>query len=242
MQFALQLRNGCLRMNREAILLAGGKGTRLGKLASHTPKPMLLVNGRPFMEYVLDYLMDEGIKHVVLSVGHMHQKIMDHFGNSYQGIKVDYAVEHAPLGTGGGIRNALEHCNSQDVFVLNADTLFKASLDQLLNVHKKHQALLTIALREVCNCSRYGKVLLHNDRIVTFNEKKDGGSGLINGGIYLLDRLEALMLLPKVACSFEQDFISHHATSRIVCGVPSNSYFIDIGIPDEYERACVELC
>ncbi len=225
-------------MNREAILLAGGKGTRLGGLTRHTPKPMLPVAGRPFLEYVLDYLMSEGIKRVVLSVGHMHHEIIEHFGNSYQSIKVAYAIEREPLGTGGGIRNALEQCNSQDVFVLNADTLFKVPLGKLLNVHSKHQALLTIALRDVHNCSRYGKVLLHDDRIVAFNEKNDAGSGFINGGIYLLDRLETLMLLPKVACSFEQDFIFNHVTPRIICGVPSNSYFIDIGVPDEYKNAC----
>jgi len=225
----------------EAIILAGGKGTRLGKLTQLVPKPMLPVPLRPFLEYVLDYLAGQGVVRVILSVGHLRAKIISHFGRYYSDLEIDYAIEEGTLGTGGAIRLAMEKAKERDVFVLNGDTLFRVSLKDMFEMHQRHHALLTIALREVDDCSRYGKVIVKNDRVLAFNEKDSADRGLINGGIYLLNRKKALTLMPSGSYSFERDFIAQEVTSEIICGMSFDTYFIDIGIPDEYNRACSEL-
>jgi len=228
---------------KEAIILAGGFGTRLQSVVKELPKPMAPVGGRPFLTYILDYLIDYNYSKVVLSVGYLHEKIEDHFGTQYKSLRISYAVEKEPLGTGGGIFYALSQCTSENVLILNGDTLFKADLDALQNFHEQHQSALSIILRQVPDTSRYGSVQTEeNQRIISFTEKNNSiGAGTINGGIYLINKDFAQKLsLPK-KFSFEKDLMEKYVHAMPFYGIASDGYFIDIGIPEDYARAQKEL-
>jgi len=174
----------------EAIILAGGLGTRLSSVVNDTPKSMALVNGRPFLEYLLDYLDVYDINHVVLSVGYKHQDILDHFGKQYKNIQLDYAIEEEPLGTGGGIKKAFDLINGNKALVFNGDTMFRIDLIRLFDFHSSRLSKFSLVLREVDDVSRYGSVEVDENRKVTaFNEKGEkSGKGLINGGVYLISK------------------------------------------------------
>lgn len=228
---------------KQAIILAGGFGTRLQSVLKDLPKPMAPVNGRPFLTYILDYLIDNSYTDVVLSVGYMHKKIEDFLGNCYKSINLEYAVENEPLGTGGAIAYALEKCSEDDVLVLNGDTLFKANLLHLEDFHKKNNSPLSIVLRHVDDTSRYGNVVVdENCRIIDFKEKRNSsGQGTINGGIYLIhNNIIKNFGLPK-KFSFEKDLMEKFYMQQSFFGVESDGYFIDIGIPEDYLRAQGEL-
>jgi D-glycero-alpha-D-manno-heptose 1-phosphate guanylyltransferase len=227
---------------REAVILAGGFGTRLQKVVKDVPKPMALVNGRPFLAHILDYLLGQRIDRFVLSVGYKHEMIQDYFGGLYRDVPIRYAIEDTPLGTGGGIRKALLEATTDDVVIVNGDTLFQIDVDELISVHKETQSEVSIALKRVENTDRYGAVTLDADgRISGFEEKKYIRSGLINGGIYVLDRVSFLKHgLPEVF-SFEKDYLEAYVGKATMSGVVSDGYFIDIGIPEDYQRAQAEL-
>lgn len=228
---------------KEAIILAGGFGTRLQSVVKELPKPMAPVNGRPFLTYILDYLIDYNYSKVVLSVGYLHEKIEDYFGPQYKSLQISYAVENEPLGTGGAIFYALSQCTSENVLILNGDTLFKADLDALQAFHGQHQSALSIILRQVPDTSRYGSVQTdENQRITSFTEKNNSsGTGMINGGIYLINNNFAQKLpLPK-KFSFEKDLMEKLYKQEQFFAMPSDGYFIDIGIPEDYARAQKEL-
>lgn len=225
--------------NKEAIILAGGFGTRLQGVVKDVPKPMAPVNGRPFLTYVLDYLIDYHYTRVVLSVGYLHEKVEEYFGNAYQSLEIAYAVETEPLGTGGGIAYAMSFCKSDNVLVLNGDTLFKADLSALERFHTDSHGALSIVLRHVADTSRYGSVSTdENGRILQFTEKNNAtGEGDINGGIYLINKelLQRISLPNKF--SFEKDLMEKFVREMPFYAMRSDGYFIDIGIPEDYARA-----
>lgn len=232
-----------MKENKQAIILAGGFGTRLQSVVKDLPKPMAPVNGRPFLTYVLDYLIEYGYTKVVLSVGYLHEKIEEYFGEQYKTIQISYAVELEPLGTGGGIAFALQQCSTDNVLILNGDTLFKADLNRLQEFHEQHQSALSIILRQVPDTSRYGSVQTDdNQQIVSFTEKNNSrGEGLINGGIYLINKglINKLSLPQKF--SFEKDLMEKYVQTIPFYAIKSDGYFIDIGIPEDYARAQVEF-
>lgn len=226
-----------------AIVLAGGFGTRLQGVVKDLPKPMAPVNGRPFLTYILDYLIDYGYQKVVLSVGYLHEKIEDYFGGSYKSLSIDYAVENEPLGTGGAIAYSLSKCSSDDVLVLNGDTLFRVDLAAFEAFHRTKGGLFSMVLRQMPDVSRYGSVLTDgNDRITLFAEKNaSSGQGFINGGIYLINK-QLLQKHPQPhKFSFEKDLMEKIYQSEPIFGYKSDAYFIDIGIPDDYARAQREM-
>ena len=230
-------------MEKEAIILAGGFGTRLRGVIKDLPKPMAPVNGRPFLTYILDYLIDYQYTKVVLSVGYLHEKIEEFFGTQYKSLEIDYAVETEPLGTGGGILFAMSKCETDNVLVINGDTMFKVDLDAFEQFHQDKEGLLSIVLREVEDVSRYGSVVMDSDnRITLFAEKQlSSGRGYINGGVYLIHRdLFAKYPQPE-KFSFERDLMTQFYTQEPFYAMPSDGYFIDIGIPEDYARAQVEL-
>ena len=226
-----------------AIVLAGGFGTRLQGVVKDLPKPMAPVNGRPFLTYILDYLIDYGYQKVVLSVGYLHEKIEDYFGGSYKSLSIDYAVENEPLGTGGAIAYSLSKCSSDDVLVLNGDTLFRVDLAAFEAFHRTKGGLFSMVLRQMPDVSRYGSVLTDgNDRITLFAEKNaSSGQGFINGGIYLINK-QLLQKHPQPhKFSFEKDLMEKIYQSEPIFGYKSDAYLIDIGIPDDYARAQREM-
>lgn len=234
--------NAPLSFPREAVVLAGGFGTRLRSVVADLPKPMAPVRGRPFIEYVLDDLMEQGIERVVLAVGYKAELIHEHFGDAYGSLSLVYSVEEEPLGTGGGIRQAVSLSSGDPVFVLNGDTLFRVSFEQMFSRFVRSGSLLTIALKTMQHFDRYGTVLLNEQQVITgFREKRPMAEGLINGGVYLLSReLFALKALPE-KFSFEQEILeAEYLRGRFHAEI-FDGYFIDIGIPEDYQRAQVEL-
>ena len=228
---------------KEAIILAGGFGTRLQGVVKDLPKPMAPVNGRPFLTYILDYLIDYEYQRVVLSVGYLHEKIVDYFGEKYKTLEIDYAVEEEPLGTGGGILFAMSKCTSDNVLVINGDTMFKVDLDAFEHFHQEKNSLLSIVLREVEDVSRYGSVTISKDNLIAlFAEKQvTFGRGYINGGVYLINRKIFEKYPQPKKFSFEKDLMTKYYTQECFYAMPSDGYFIDIGIPEDYARAQREL-
>lgn len=231
-------------MIKEAVVLAGGFGTRLRPVISDLPKPLAPVNGQPFLHYVFAHLKKHGIKRVVLSVGYMHEKIRAHFGNEYLGMEVKYAIEEQPLGTGGGIRLGMEQCQGAHVLAMNGDTFFEVPLTQLFEDHLGGSADATLALRAVEDGSRYGTIELDGKRIKAFREKSPEHTGkqLINGGVYAMRRKTFMQHTePGIAFSIEYDFFGKYSENLLLHAFPCEGYFIDIGIPEDYARAKAEL-
>ncbi|MEN9610168.1 MAG: D-glycero-alpha-D-manno-heptose 1-phosphate guanylyltransferase [Bacteroidota bacterium] len=218
----------------EAIILAGGMGTRLRKAVSDVPKPMAPVGDRPFLAYLLEDLKNQKIQHVVLSVGYQYEVIQNYFGVEYQGIQISYSIENQPLGTGGGILLALEKCVQDDIFILNGDTFFKVNLSKLAAFHHRTKADLSIALKKMTHFDRYGIVQTDGDKIVQFEEKKYCLEGYINGGIYALNkRFISKQNLPK-KFSFEKEILERDLGQYCAFKGAIDAYFMDIGIPADY--------
>jgi D-glycero-alpha-D-manno-heptose 1-phosphate guanylyltransferase len=225
----------------QAIILAGGRGTRLEAIVPHMPKPMAPIRSRPFLEILLDYLKAEGIREVVLSTGFMAQAISSHFGNQYGPIRIHYSIEPQPLGTGGAIKRALEDVTTDPVFILNGDTFAKIDYRAMLAAHTEDSSLITLALKQVEDTSRYGKATVEAGHVVSFNEKGSSGPGLINAGVYLLSRsLFDPFDLPEVF-SFEKEFLYPKVGDIRPRAFITDDYFIDIGNPEDYQRAQIEL-
>jgi len=225
----------------EAIILAGGLGTRLASRLHQVPKSMAPIAGRPFLEILLDNLIAGGCGHIILSVGHLRDVIVQRFGNRYRGVRIDYAVEESPLGTGGAVRLALDQAHESSILVLNGDTYLEADLSALVEFHKLAGRPLTIAAVLVDNTARYGGVLIEEQYISGFVEKGRTGPGWINGGLYIIDKNFSWHSDLPARFSFETDvlvpFLSEIQPAAFCC----KGYFLDIGIPEDLDRAQVEL-
>lgn len=225
----------------EAIILAGGLGTRLRSVVPDLPKPMAPIGNRPFLSYIFDYLHKQGVSRVILSTGYKHEVIEAYFGNQYKDISIYYSIENQPLGTGGAIKQALDLTCENEVFILNGDTFFHVNLKQLANHHRKLNSDLTLTLKPMENFDRYGVVITSGNRVVQFEEKKYVEKGNINGGVYLAHRsLFNNVNLPD-KFSFETDFMEKYLQRFSFNAFLSEGYFIDIGIPEDYEKAQMEM-
>jgi D-glycero-alpha-D-manno-heptose 1-phosphate guanylyltransferase len=221
----------------EAIILAGGMGTRLRKTVADLPKPMAPVNGKPFLYYVMSWLKNYNVEKVILSTGYKSESISDYFGGSFSGIPLEYVVEHKPLGTGGAIKFAINKSIGDNVLVLNGDTYFPVPVDRFFRFHTGNQNSVSLCLKPMKDFSRYGSVECEGDTIIRFNGKKYCKDGVINGGIYMVNRefLKSLHL-PEVF-SFEADLLEEQAVSSHLKCMIFDEPFIDIGIPEDYSRA-----
>jgi len=227
---------------KDAVLLAGGLGTRLSSLSHGYPKALMEISGRPFIQYVLDQVIEAGCERVIMAVSYKWDMIKNIFRNSYRGIKIDWSVEPTPLGTGGAINLVFKTFALERAFVLNADTLFYADLCDVEHRHLTARSLLTVALRKVDDVKRFGSVELDNsNRIIAFREKGGVGSGFVNGGIYIIEHSVFNDNTIPLAFSFEQDILENKLKIFRPLGVLSNGYFIDIGTPEDLARARKEL-
>ena len=225
-----------------AIILAGGFGTRLRSVISDVPKPLAPIGNKPFLAWLVELLAKKGFTHVTLSVHHEWEKIQDYFDAHPAPLAISYAIEDEPLGTGGAIVYSLKQSKTKaPVFVLNGDSFTKVDYNVLYAHHCASQAGLTLTLREVADSGRYGRVMTEEGIITSFAPGIKGISGMINAGIYVLnpDLFDAYSL-PK-AFSFEQDFLPLHLNTLKPRSFTAEGYFIDIGIPEDYARACKEL-
>jgi len=218
----------------EAIILAGGFGTRLSNILFDVPKPMAPVNGKPFLKYVFDYLLKNGITHAILALGYKAEVIQKYFGDKYKGISITYSIEDFPLGTGGAIKKALSCCNEDDVFVLNGDTYFDVNLKEMKLFHDNKKSNLTIAVKAMRDFDRYGTVVIEDHMIKRFEEKKPTDQGKINGGIYLIKKT-IFDLVDEESFSFEKIMLESGIID--IYAFESEGYFIDIGVPEDYYRA-----
>lgn len=220
----------------EAIVLAGGFGTRLRHIISDVPKPMSSVCGKPFLVYLLEYLKANGIMRVIIAVGYMSNIIRSYFGDAFGDIQIIYSEENKPLFTGGAIKQALTLCSEENVFVINGDTYFDVPLQKMNALFDKKHAQLSIAVKPMQNFDRYGTVSFDSSSIITgFEEKQYKESGFINGGIYLI-RKDLLDEYPAVF-SFEREVMEIRVAELNMTAFICDGYFIDIGIPEDYFKA-----
>lgn len=218
----------------EAVILAGGLGTRLSHIVSDVPKPMAPINGQPFLKYVFDYLLENGVNHIILAVGYKANSIQSYFGDTYRSIKITYSIEDIPLGTGGAIKKALNCCSEEDVFIINGDTYFDVDLEKMKAFHTRKNSCLTVAVKSMNNFERYGAVTIEENIIKKFQEKKPTIVGKINGGIYLIKKT-IVNSTNEESFSFEKVILESKKVD--IYAFESNGYFIDIGVPEDYYKA-----
>jgi D-glycero-alpha-D-manno-heptose 1-phosphate guanylyltransferase len=225
----------------EAIVLAGGLGTRLAARLSGIPKAMAPVGERPFLEILLEQLRRAGCARALLSVGYLHEVIEEHFGAEYSGMQLEYVVEETPLGTGGAIRRALEAANTEFVLALNGDTFLDADYRAMLRFHADERATFTVAVTHQPDIARYGGVVVRGGRVVGFEEKGRSGPGWINAGAYVLPREMEWPAALGEKFSFEKDFLAREIGGPGVAAFEVDGFFLDIGVPEDLDRAQQEL-
>jgi D-glycero-alpha-D-manno-heptose 1-phosphate guanylyltransferase len=235
----------CWQKVELAVILAGGLGKRLRSMVADVPKPMAPINGRPFLEYQLDYWISQGIREFILSVGYLKNIIIDHFGKEYCGAKMNYINEEMPLGTGGGLLTAINNISSDQPFlVLNGDTFFKVPLRALMDFHKKNSSSLTFSLFRTNEFQRYlGIIISPEGEIISFRDKTNTQNNfLANGGVYLVESTKIILPYGNTnitsPISFEQDILPiMRNNNEKLFGYECLENFIDIGIPIDYIRA-----
>ncbi len=226
-------------MLNTAIILAGGFGTRLKSVVSDVPKPMAPILEKPFLTYLLRYLSSFQLKHVVLSTGYLSSVIENYFGNNFNGIKLSYSIEEEPLGTGGAIKKAMQLVQDENTLVLNGDSFLDIDIVAFSKFFSQNDFEGLLACRAIENAGRYGTIKVDKNRIIEFKEKTGTNeSGIINGGVYLLNKEHYLKKTPSSSSfSIEKDYFEqfhqHCKFGAYLC----NSYFIDIGIPEDYLKA-----
>ena len=225
----------------EAIVLAGGFGTRLRGIVDDVPKPLAPVAGRPFLAWLLDRLATGGMRRCILATGYLSDVIEQRIGARWQGMEIAYSVEPEPLGTGGAIRLAASRLQGDAAHVLNGDTWLEYDPVALEDTARAAGASMTIALARVDDVARYGAVDIDNGRVTGFREKGESGPGWINAGCYFLGA-DALAALPaRDAFSFEQDVLQPRVQERAVAAFTETLGFIDIGVPEDYARAQLQF-
>lgn len=228
---------GTANRRREAIVLAGGFGTRLAHVVPDVCKPMAPVAGEPFLRHVLDLLDLAGFARVIIADGHRREQIESYFMGTYRGLEIDYSTEDTPLLTGGAIKRALTKCAQSEIFVLNGDTWFDVDFEDMERMLLRHSsAQCCVAAKRMGNFDRYGTLDIKEDGVVrSFREKKPRIEGLINGGVYLI-RKDALDFEPDVF-SFENDWLESVVSKGIIVACEMDGDFIDIGVPEDYKLA-----
>jgi D-glycero-alpha-D-manno-heptose 1-phosphate guanylyltransferase len=221
-------------MIEEAVVLAGGFGTRLRAVVSDVPKCLAPIAGRPFLEYQLDVLQHAGVRHIILATGYKSEMIEAAIGAAHGELAISYSHETTPLGTGGALWQALSHCHGESVFVLNGDTY--AALDFAAMAEAPACDVL-VSVVSVPDCARYGAVKLDGRQIVAFEEKGRTGPGLINSGTYLVRRDLAARLPRTGAFSLEHDILEAELHRLAIEAYVNDASLIDIGTPEDFTRA-----
>lgn len=226
----------------EAIILAGGLGTRLRSVVAELPKCMATVADQPFLYYLFKYLEKNEITHVILALGYKHEYIEEWVSSNNWPFKVSFVLEEEPLGTGGAIKLALTQATEAQVLIMNGDTFFEVDLAKMLQFHQLKNAEISIALKPMRNFDRYGNVTTDkSNKIIEFQEKQACEQGQINGGTYLLNRTSPLMKTDKERFSFETDVLQKQVGASALYGFNSDGYFIDIGIPEDFAKAQIDF-
>ncbi len=223
---------------KECVVLAGGLGTRLQSVVNDVPKCMAQVAGKPFLTYLFNYVAVQHFDHLILSLGYKAEIVIEWLKTQRYPFSVSYVVENYPLGTGGAMKLAFEKVVSDKALVVNGDTFFNINTESFSAFHNLKEADISIALKPMTNFDRYGSVIVDSgSRVVCFNEKEYKDEGLINGGVYLINKnIFSKIELPD-KFSFEKDIMESHIEDLLIYGFEQDNYFIDIGIPSDFEKA-----
>ena len=221
----------------EAIILCGGKGTRLKEVVNDVPKPLAPIDGIPFLSILMKYLKAQGIERVILATGYMHEKIENLYGNCYEGMEIVYSIEHNPLGTGGAIANALRKIKSENVLVLNGDSVIKFQLNEIKKQFGEIKFHSLLILKPMERVERYGAVRMFESRVTAFEEKSFKEQCLINTGVYILNKEIFSDKAENEVFSFEKDFLEKEVEKGSLFGMECKGFFIDIGVPEDYAAA-----
>lgn len=225
----------------EAVILAGGKGSRLWPVVKDIPKPMAEVSGKPFIEYLIRYLRVQGIERIVISLGYLGDNIRGYFGTGDRwGVKISYSFEQDFLGTGGALKQAVSFIKGDTFLALNGDSFLGMDISSFYSFHMCNNATVSLGLARVNDAGRYGIVEINKcGQIIKFVEKDRGtlnSLGLVNGGVYLLSR-KVFSGIKEDVFSLEKDLFPDFI-NRGLYGMIADRYFIDIGVPDDY----IDLC
>ncbi len=229
-------------MIKECIILAGGLGTRLKTVVHELPKCLAPVNGKPFITYVIQYLQMQGIEKFIFALGYKSEAFNNFLSSFPENINYKLSIEHEPLGTGGAIKLSCSKASVNNILIANGDTLFKINMHELSDFHSTYSSDCTLSLKPMTNFNRYGVVEIDkNFSIKNFYEKRYYREGLINGGLYILNVDSFLKENLPEKFSFEKDYLEKLYSKRKMYGFIQDKYFIDIGIPEDYNRAQLEL-
>lgn len=229
-------------MVKEAIILAGGLGTRLRSEVKELPKSMAPIGTRPYLEYLFDILISGGIQKLIVSIGYKSDHIKNHFRDEYKQVAIEYVLEESPLGTGGAIKKAMKSVKGEYVLVTNGDSMIKADIQKQYAAHVESNADVSFALKPMKDFNRYGKITIAEDnRIHLFEEKQAVKEGLINAGLYIFKTRSFNQLDFPDVFSIERDYFERYVKTHHFVGIVTNGYFLDIGIPDDFARAQFEI-
>lgn len=227
-------------MSLPAVILVGGKGTRLRPLTERTRKDMLPIVDRPLLAYTFEHLRRYGVERAILSCGYLPTQVRRHFGDETNGLALEYRVEEEPLDTGGAIRFAA-HTLGEPFFAVNGDSLRECDLGELARFHRDRGARATILLTPVADPTRYGLVRLDGDgRVASFLEKprpEEIDTDLINAGVYVLEREVLDLIPPNRPVSIEREVFPKLAEEGTCYGVALPGYWLDVGTPESYLQA-----
>jgi len=228
----------------QAIILAGGLGTRLRSVISEQPKALAPVAGKPFLHWLIVFLQKNGVTNFIFSLGYLHEQVEQFLENQFSTLKYKTVVENEPLGTGGGIKLCLNFCTEENILLVNGDTFFELDIQAFYTSFLQTSSHCSIALTSMEHFDRYGSVSITSDNIITeFNEKKYCEKGLISTGLVLFKKSIFELKTNSLGenFSFEKDFIEPNISNLKVTGYIADGYFIDIGIPEDYTKAQKEI-
>ena len=226
----------------EAIILAGGLGTRLRSAVPDLPKCMAPINGVPFISYLIDNLINEGVTNFIFSLGYKSELFISLLEEKLPMKNYLIVIEDEPLGTGGAIKLACKKAKDENVIALNGDSLFKVNLKELMQFHLEKKSNCTLALKPMQDFERYGSVEIDAvQKIISFKEKQFITKGCINGGVYAIEVASFLQKSLEDKFSMEQDYLEKYSGEGNFYGFIQEGYFIDIGIPEDFVRAQIEL-
>jgi len=224
---------------KKVVILAGGKGTRLRPLTYEIPKALVPIHGKTVTEHLFDLFKKYNIENIIMAVGYMREKIKHYYGNGTRfGINLSYIEERKPLGTAGPLRLAKDILR-ETFIVSNGDELKDISIAEMYSLHKKTNALATIALTAVDDPSAYGVAKLDGNKIIKFVEKpkrEDAPSNLINAGFYIVEP-EVIDIIPEGFAMLEKDVFPKLAKAKKLCGYPFKGQWFDTGTLERYEKA-----
>ncbi len=227
----------------KAIILAGGRGTKLRPYTLETPKSLLLIKGQPIIKYLIENLKKSGVTDIMICVGHLGNKIKDYLKDGKEfGVKISYSEEKKPLGTGGAISKIKDFIDDKPFLVLHGDILIDLNLKDLLEYHSEQGGSIigTIALSQVNNSSMWGQFRMHGTKIVNFIDKTKKGeeeSHLINTGVYVFEK-KIFDYFPTGQKTFLlEDIIKNLIKDRKITGFVFEGQWFDVGTPETYEEA-----